>query len=98
ATLAALKKLGNDPLIRTREVKLAARRGDRTTALEVLREVLRMPAESNWPIDTSIQALTAAGWSAGTETALAEVLDEANARPLVARHWVSLSTTAANCD
>src|SRR5262249_5612062 len=27
ATLAALKKLGNDPLIRTREVKLAARRG-----------------------------------------------------------------------
>ncbi len=99
ATLAALKASADDAFVRAREVKLAARRGDHAAALKALRDVAQIPIDSDWPVDTAVQALREAGW-AGWQTdaaeALSEALANANTAPVVARHWVRLSAEAGD--
>jgi hypothetical protein len=99
ATLAALKKVDDDAYVRAREVKLAARRGDRPTALKALREVARMKVDSDWPVDAAVQAVTDAGWSgwqADAAEALHEALTDLDAAPVAARQWVRLSIDAGD--
>lgn len=96
ATLAALKAIDDDAFVRAREARLAARRGDRVTALKALRELATMPQESDWPVDIAVRALSEAGWSADAAEALHEALADPKATPAAARHWVRLSTGAGD--
>ena len=75
ATLAILQEHVADDFVIARQVQLAARQGEKTTALEAFRNLCESPIEASWPVSSARGALRGAGWGEEADTILKESID-----------------------
>jgi tetratricopeptide (TPR) repeat protein len=101
ATLAVLEEHisgGGRPYVLARYAQLAARTKDEEGATASFRELLTLPCDSTWPINSSAGELRQAGWADQVDRILRETLEQADAfHPWVLMAWLeSPEGTAAD--
>src|SRR5438105_4831840 len=75
ATLAILQEHVADDFVIARQVHLAARQGEKTTALDAFRNLCESPIEASWPISSALSSLRGAGWGEEADKILKESID-----------------------
>jgi tetratricopeptide (TPR) repeat protein len=75
ATLAILQEHVADDFVIARNVQLAARQGDKTTALDAFRNLCESPIEASWPVTSARAALRNADWGDEADKILKESID-----------------------
>jgi len=71
-TLVRMKEHAVDEYVLAAEVRLAVRRGQRTEALKILRELCNIKREEDWPLESAFAALIGAGWAKDIKRLLVE--------------------------
>lgn len=95
AVLAILQEHVADDFVAARQVQLAARQDDKTTALDAFRNLCESPIETTWPINTALNALRLAGWSDEADEILKESIQSRVFHPQAALLWLD-SPSAEN--
>jgi tetratricopeptide (TPR) repeat protein len=90
-TLATLRRHSNSPFVLGRAVQLAARRGDRDEATELLRQLCVTRSESDWTVSAPVEAMSRAGWEDAVLQVLQASLQDPAAVPEVGRQWGRLA-------
>jgi cellulose synthase operon protein C len=92
ATLAVLEEHisgGGRPYVLARYAQLAARTKDDEGATTAFRELLTLPCDSTWPINSSAGELRQAGWGEQVDQILRETLEQADDfHPWVLMAWL----------
>jgi tetratricopeptide (TPR) repeat protein len=96
ATLALAQGSEESDGLLVRQVRLAARRGDRALALDRLGRLTARRPVNAWPISSAVKAFVDAGWSAAARKALAEAMANPEPAAGVAAQWVRLSADAGD--
>jgi tetratricopeptide (TPR) repeat protein len=88
-SLAILQEHIGDAFVLARQTQLAAKQGDEPAAADALRQTLRAPCDSAWPVQTALAAVREAGPPADADDVLREVLgdDEEPFNPWAAIAW-----------
>jgi tetratricopeptide (TPR) repeat protein len=88
ATLDLLRPHIDAAWVLPRDVRLAARREDRATAAQRLRELCVTATEDPWPLHAAVHAMATTGWAGEVEQIFAEALDRPDVNPRVGEMWV----------
>jgi tetratricopeptide (TPR) repeat protein len=88
ATLAILQEHVGDDFVVTRQVQLATRHGDKSTALDAFRNLCESPIEATWPISSALAALRSAGLSDAADEILKESIQSRLFNPYAALLWL----------
>lgn len=92
AALAILEEhigAGGRPYVLARYAQLAARRKDLDSAETSFRELLSLPCDSTWPINSAATELRQAGWSDSVDQMLRETLEKGDSfHPWVLMAWL----------
>jgi tetratricopeptide (TPR) repeat protein len=89
-TVALARQAGETDDVVVMQVRLAARRRKKTPALRGLRRLVA-GRDNAWLINTSVGAITAAGWAAEARAILDEALNDSAPSRGVAKQWILLS-------
>lgn len=95
AVLAILQEHVADDFVAARQVQLAAKQDDKTTALDAFRNLCESPIEATWPISTALAALRSGGWSDEADEVLKESIQSRIFHPQAALLWLE-SPSAEN--
>ena len=91
-TLAVLEEHIADtgrPFVLARYAQLAARTKDESAAAEAFEELLTLPCESTWPINSAAQELRQAGWADRVEEGFRKTIEHApDFHPFVLIAWL----------
>jgi tetratricopeptide (TPR) repeat protein len=88
AVLSIMQEHIADEFVAARQVQLAARQDDKTTALDAFRNLCESPIEATWPITTALSALRKAGWSEDADEVLKESIQSRIFHPQAALLWL----------
>jgi tetratricopeptide (TPR) repeat protein len=87
-TLAVLKEHAPNEYVTGCAVRLAARRDERSTALQEFQQLCAMKLESFVALNAAADALDKAGWKDDVERILIEALEQPNAPLAVGQRWI----------
>ena len=69
---------GGRPYVLARYIQLAAKTKDEEAAAEAFEELLTLPCDSTWPINSAADEMRRAGWAARVDRLLRRTLEEAD--------------------
>jgi len=87
-TLELLRTHVGGEFVLAREVRLAAVRGNESTATQCLRQLCLSQSDEYWSIEAATKAMYEAGWIGAAEQVFNEALESPNVNPEVAVFWV----------
>lgn len=89
---------GGRPYVLARYAQLAAKTKDATAAAEAFEELLTLPCDSTWPINSAAEEMRTAGWGEQVDRLLRKTLETADDfHPWVLMAWLE-SKDAADAD
>jgi tetratricopeptide (TPR) repeat protein len=86
--LELLRRHVGGEFVLAREVRLAAVRGNESTATQCLRQLCLSQSDEYWSIEAATKAMHEAGWIGAAEQVFNEALESPNVNPEVPTFWV----------